>query len=96
MQKWGEGASMVRREWKPREGEQNKHTKDEGGGMTVDHNEEEEVEDSSSEEEVKEVDMEESEKTPRPTIKPLHPVSHLRVQKLRRVPVRTWMHWLRV
>ncbi|XP_006461735.1 hypothetical protein AGABI2DRAFT_193132 [Agaricus bisporus var. bisporus H97] len=75
LQKWGEGASMVRREWKPREGEQNKHTKDEGGGMTVDHNEEEEVEDSSSEEEVKEVDMEESEKTPRPTIKPLHPVS---------------------
>lgn len=65
---------MVRGEWKARD-EKKKQVKD-GGNMAVDDNEEEEEGgDSSSEEEVKEADIEESEKTPKPTVRPLHPVS---------------------
>jgi hypothetical protein len=71
LKRWGEGASMVRSEWKPRD-DKKKQTKDEGENMAVDDNEEE---DSSSEEEVKGADIDESEKTPKPTIRPLHPVS---------------------
>lgn len=72
LKKWGEGASMVRGEWKPRDQKKDK-AKDRGDSMIVEDDEDED--ESLGEEEVEEVDMEELERTPRPNVKSLHPVS---------------------
>ncbi|KAJ3569200.1 hypothetical protein NP233_g5207 [Leucocoprinus birnbaumii] len=71
LKRWGEGASMIRGEWKPR-------TKVKEKAGEVDRMVVEEDEDSSSEEDeeaVEEVDMDELERTPRPGARPLHPAS---------------------
>jgi len=60
LSKWGEGASMIRGNWKPRDLE-----KEEEGGRMVLENTDEDVKGSSEE-----VDME---KTPKPGVQPLRP-----------------------
>ena len=64
LRKWGEGASMIRGNWKPRDLEK----KEEEGDRMILQNTDEDDKGSSEE-----VDMEELEKTPKPDVRPLHP-----------------------
>ncbi len=79
MKKWGEGASMIRREWKPRDSptpgkaDGKVGEKDNSGDRMMVEGEEESP--SEGEEEDQEPDMEELEKTPKPGVRSLHPVS---------------------
>ncbi|KAF9454390.1 hypothetical protein P691DRAFT_808524 [Macrolepiota fuliginosa MF-IS2] len=79
LRKWGEGASMIRGEWKPRDSQDQKKGKGKAGGggdkMVVEEDDDEDEEKTSSGEEAPEVDMEELERTPRPNTRPLHPIS---------------------
>jgi len=69
LKKWGEGASMIRGNWKPRDLEKKKEEEEEeeGGRMILENTNEDDK--SSSEE----VDMEDSEKTPKPGVRSLRP-----------------------
>jgi hypothetical protein len=81
LRKWGEGASMIRGEWKPRDNEDTKpkNVKEIGekktGGDRMVVEEDDDDEESSNEEEAEGVDMEELERTPKPGVRPLHPAS---------------------
>src|SRR5690349_5558082 len=70
LKRWGEGASMIRGEWKPRDGEDRK--KDQGKTEDKDRmaveDDNDDGDESPSNEEIEEVDMEELERTPRPGI----------------------------
>jgi hypothetical protein len=76
LKKWGEGASMIRGEWKPRnDGEKKDQDKAEEKDRMMVEDDNDEREESLSNEGVEEVDMEELERTPRPGVRALHPAS---------------------
>lgn len=71
LRKWGEGASMIRGEWKPRDldTKTKKLENNDDDKMMM------ESADDDDENSSEEVDMEELEKTPKPGVRPLHPAS---------------------
>lgn len=80
LKKWGEGVSMVRGEWKPRDKDDTKPKKgkgktDTGDKMLVENDDDDESPSEEEEDPVQEVDMEELERTPKPGVRTLHPTS---------------------